>query len=176
LERLLDEIVADGVPPRRVPQTPVLIERLVDNVPPVHTPFVAADDGRDVIVQPAEQGCAIDRGTTGAGKHPSRRLLVPQEDMPDDEHAVTASELYVAIGGLEVVPVLGRMNLLPLQHVLWAHRVELCRHDCKAGRIAAIAQRLTQCDADLEAGWCQVFESGRRIGAYYRGRRVHGSE
>ncbi len=52
LKRLLKVVVADDFMPASLSQSAVVVHGFIDHVPTCDPPFVAADDGDDVVVHP----------------------------------------------------------------------------------------------------------------------------
>lgn len=69
---------------------------------------------------------------------PIGHLAVPDQAVPDDEHPMLLSELYIAVGGPKVVTVRARVDRSPLQHVFGTDGVKLRRDNWVAACVALI--------------------------------------
>ena len=93
---------------------------------------------------------AIERRALVVLKDPPRRLAVPHQRVPDDEHLVLLAECHVLVRPLERITVRPRMHGLPFQDVLRADRVELRLDDRAAARILVAKLRLVDRRANAE--------------------------
>ena len=169
LERLGDVVVADAHLPWRLAQRPVLVDRLVDDVPAVNPAFVAPHHCPNVIAHPREQRVAVGGLALRALEDPCSRLRMPDERMPHDLHATVGTELNEAIRRLERVAVGGRVNRLELEHVLRADLVELLRDDVDGSGVGTLELPLVEGDADHHPPGHQVLE--RRFLVRRRGEK-----
>src|SRR6185295_15639144 len=68
-------------------------------------------------------------------KHPTRCLAMPNERMPDNEHAILFAEGDVAIRRVEIVSVWSWVDQSPFQDVFWCDGIELRGDDCCSARV-----------------------------------------
>src|SRR5438552_256325 len=134
-ERRGEVVLSQNREPGGASQRAVVVERLVHDVPALDPAAVAPHHGVDVVAQAGEQRVPADGVAPGVLEHPARRLLVPDQVMPHDEHPVPLAERDVAVGGGEVVAPATGMHRAPLEHVLGRDRVELRLHDAGSHRI-----------------------------------------
>src|SRR4051812_45602845 len=109
LEGFCQVILSDNAEPRRLAHGPVLVERLVHNVPSEYPALIASDHCMDVVSHALEQRFAGQRLTSVVFEHPTRSLAMPHEAMPDDRHLVLFTEGDVAVRRLEIVAAGARM-------------------------------------------------------------------
>ena len=128
-ECLRDVVLAQTREPWRLPERAVVVQGLVHDIPALDAAAVTSYHRVDVVAQPGEQRVAAHGVATRVLEHPLRRLIVPYERVPDDEHAIALAERDVLVGGREVVSAGPRMQRRPFERVLWRGRVELCGDD-----------------------------------------------
>ena len=152
LERLLDVVLADRLEPGRLAQRPVLVERLVHDVPAADPALVAAR-------RPSRCGSAGARAPSPgrASRRPRRRRPRPASagatagrGPPRTSRGARPSSTYRSAGSKSYRSGLG-VDGLPLEHVLGADLVEVAGDDGEPGRVLAVALLPVEGDADAQA-------------------------
>src|SRR5206468_9265115 len=131
-----DVVLADDGEPWRLPERAVVVQGLVHDIPALDAAAVTPYHSVDVVAQPGEQRVAAHGIAARVLEHPLRRLLVPDERVPDDEQGVALAERHVLVGGCEVVGGGPRMQRRPFESVLRRGRVELRGDDGGPERVA----------------------------------------
>src|SRR5208283_1328796 len=93
-------------------------------------------------------------------ENPSRRLLVPNKVVADDEHPVLFAELHVAVRGSKVISIRPRLYYRPLHDVLRRDGVELPLHQRGGYRVSFRKLGLIQSSANQELPLKDVFQAG----------------
>ena len=166
-ERRGEVVLSQNREPGGAAQRAVVAERFVHDVPAFDPAPVASHHGVDVVAQPREQGVPAHRRAGRVLEHPARCLVVPDQVMPDDEHAVPLAECDVAVGGREVVRPGPGMHRRPFERVLGRDRVELRLHDRGAEGVLAGKLRRVERRADEK----DTPERGAQRGRRGNGRR-----
>ncbi len=109
-KRFCNVIVPDDFEPLRLAHRAIFIQRLVHHVPAVDFPLVAADHRRDVVVHALQQGVAIHRFAILIFKNPARRLIVPDQRVPNNPHAMLLSKRHVFVPRRKIIFVRLRMH------------------------------------------------------------------
>src|SRR5205085_1856236 len=87
------------------------------------------DNCEDVFAQATQQRLTIECSSFFVFKNPSRRLVVPDERMSNDEHAALLTKRNKTIGSNKIVLAWLWMDQRPLQDVLRSDGVELRAHN-----------------------------------------------
>ena len=126
----------------------ILIYRFVDDVPAFDSSLVTADNRRNVIAQSSQKRLAIQRLSFFIFKHPTWRLVVPDQRVPDDEHVVLFAKLNKAIRTGEVVRAGLRMDQRPFQDILRSDGIEMGLYDLGTARVFFGIVIWIECSAD----------------------------
>src|ERR1700736_1197372 len=86
-ERFGDIYLADDLQPQRLPQTAILVQCFVDDVPTLNPSLIAPNHRLNVVMQASQERLPIHEIPVGVAENPGGSLVVPDESMSDDEHA-----------------------------------------------------------------------------------------
>ena len=110
-------------------QRAIFVHGFIDDVPTVNSSFIAPDHGADVRAHARNERIPRYTGTGSILEDPCRRLIVPDERVPDDHRLVSLAKGDVAVGRPEVELSWLRLDNSPLQHIFGRDTVELARDD-----------------------------------------------
>jgi len=129
-----DIVRPDDLQPFALPQISVAADGLVDYIPRMNPPLVAADDGINMFFHAPQQQLAIRRTAVRFFKHPRRRLTMPHQRMAHQKHLVLFAELHKTISGLKGIYLRLGMNAFPFQNVFRRNRIKVLENQSRLSR------------------------------------------
>jgi hypothetical protein len=157
----LQEIRAQDLHPGAPAPSLVLVDRLVDHVPGGDFPFVAPDQGADVLFHLPEQVVARDPSPAGGRlEQVARRLRMPHEGVTQDIHAVPGREADQPVGEFPLpAPGFG-VYLPPLHAVLGRDGAELARDQVQHAAVLGLEGAVADGGTDQKVPPVEVPEAG----------------
>ena len=164
LEGLGDIVFSDDLQPLRWSQRSIFVQGLVDHIPTIDPPLVAAHNGKDMLAHPLEQRLAGERLALVVLKNPSRSLGVPNQAVADDEHMILFAELDILVGQLEGIDAGPGMNALPFEDVFRSDGAELAGDESRAADIGPSELAGIESCADHEVALIGLLQRGGFLG------------